>query len=294
MARRKKDKPPAYQHYPDKAILGSQHLSGDSFKAYWMTLWWMWLHSKYHCSMPDTDAAWLRSTGCKDLQSMELCRKEIMEPGFELLRKRTVDGVPFVYSNGLKKTAKNQREWSEKSSKGGIASGKSRSKNGLQSNQNATKVEAKSQPKPNSPSPSPTLKEPLLFPSDEENTSSEKHPKKNTEKPLVIPEHLRANKDFMYAWGQWLDYKKAKKQNLQIQSQNALMKKFMVIGASLSIDRIENSITNNYQGLFWKGESLASLKELHSKSGPSDEEMKRMKAEARKREDREFKESQRA
>ena len=72
---------PAFQFYPDKAHAGTIHLSPDAFKAYWMVVWWMWMHSRSQYSMPDTDAAWREATLITSPAKLKKVRAEIMEKG---------------------------------------------------------------------------------------------------------------------------------------------------------------------------------------------------------------------
>jgi hypothetical protein len=152
-------KSPAFQLYPDKALAGTDHLSGDGFKGYWKILWWMWLHGPGHCRMPNTEGAWKRATGMNGSQ-LQTVRQEIMDEEHPLLRKRTLKGREFLLSLGLQKEAKKQREWSKKSSKGGKASVKARRQKGLLPPEEERVVEPpyepKGEPKGNTPSPSPS------------------------------------------------------------------------------------------------------------------------------------------
>lgn len=98
------NKAPAFQFYPDKALAGTVHLSGEAFKAYWRVVWWMWLHGKNHCQMPDTETAWRIATGIDGADRLNAARDEIMDPCFPLFKKRA--GV--LTNNGLKKESKKQ------------------------------------------------------------------------------------------------------------------------------------------------------------------------------------------
>jgi len=99
------------------------HLTDVSFRAYWYMLWWMWLHSPDHCSIPDTDSAWKISTGIRDEKVLAEIRAEIMDEHMPLFRKKKNGDL---FSNGLRKEAHKQREWRTKSRKGGIRSAKVR------------------------------------------------------------------------------------------------------------------------------------------------------------------------
>ena len=96
---------PAFQLYPAKALSGTLHLSGDAFKAYWMVLWWMWQHGTPPYSMPDTDDNWQMATLIADKDKLQAVRKEIMNGGFSLLKKRSGK----LISQGLKKESDKQK-----------------------------------------------------------------------------------------------------------------------------------------------------------------------------------------
>lgn len=152
----KKDKSPAYQHYPDKAIAGTAHLTPLAFKAYWMVLWWMWLHSPSKCRMKDEPQAWRRATIMDGVNALS-ARREIMETDPPMLQLRN----GYVECAGLKKEAQKQKAWHKKSSVGGKASGKSRLDKALRANQMATMrdplVDQNEEPKGNTPTPIPSL-----------------------------------------------------------------------------------------------------------------------------------------
>ena len=108
-------KSPSFQFYPDKALAGTVHLSPAAFKAYWMILWWMWLHSKTGYTMPNTTNAWKMATLIHNNRMLDAVRKEILAPEFKLLRKSGLTLVSF----GLKKERKKQLRWAQKSRIGG-------------------------------------------------------------------------------------------------------------------------------------------------------------------------------
>ena len=108
--------------YVQKAIAGSQHLSGDTFKAYWLMLFWMWANSKDYCSIPDTDTAWSMATQINDMDKLVEIKAEIMNPEFPMLK---IVGKKVV-SNGLKKEAKHQQIIRKKNSIAGQKSAKAR------------------------------------------------------------------------------------------------------------------------------------------------------------------------
>lgn len=113
---------PGFMLYAQKAIAGSLHLSGDSFKAYWLMLFWMWANSKDYCSMPDTDTAWHRATMVDDPVKLAEVQAEIMNPEFPMLKKVRQKMV----SNGLKKEAEKHKNQRRKASIAGRASAKAR------------------------------------------------------------------------------------------------------------------------------------------------------------------------
>jgi len=108
-----KNKSPCFQFYPDKALAGTVHLTEASFKAYWRLIWWMWLHSKNHYSMPDDDYCWSAATGI-DLEEypekLQRVRDEIMNPNFELLKRKETKSGNFLINSGLKKEAEKQKK----------------------------------------------------------------------------------------------------------------------------------------------------------------------------------------
>ena len=146
------NKAPAYQHYCDKAVAGTMHLSDGAFKGYWLALWWMWQHARNKCSIPDTDEAWRIATSIEDAEKRDSVRKEIMSPVMPLLVKKG----KVLYSKGLQKEAKKQKAWRKKSSEGGKARHKAASEKELRGKGGSTTVPTKGQPKVNSPSPSPS------------------------------------------------------------------------------------------------------------------------------------------
>ena len=99
------NKSPAFQFYPDKALAGTQHLSPEAFKAYWLMLCWMWLHSPDQCSIPDDPGAWAIAMQLPT-DNAKKCMQEIQNKHMSLLyasRKK-------LYSLGLKKEAEKQRK----------------------------------------------------------------------------------------------------------------------------------------------------------------------------------------
>ncbi len=123
----------AFQFEPAKALAGTVHLSAQAFRAYWLVLWWMWMHSKTGYAMIDTDNAWKKATLIRDARVLKQVRDEIMAPEFALLR---LVGRNLI-SEGLKKEVMKQRKWREKSSKGGKASAKVRWGNELDESGNS-------------------------------------------------------------------------------------------------------------------------------------------------------------
>lgn len=97
------NKSPAYQHYPDKATAGTQHLSPEAFKGYWLMLWWMWLHSPDHCSIPDDAGAWAIAMQT-DKERAQYIMAEVMQDYMPML-KRTHGKL---VSAGLEKEAEKQ------------------------------------------------------------------------------------------------------------------------------------------------------------------------------------------
>jgi len=137
--------------YAEKAIAGSLHLSGDTFKAYWLALFWMWAHSKDYSSMPNTDTAWQRATLIDDPEKLKMVRNEIMNPEFPLLkivRKKVV-------SKGLKKEAKKQQNQRRKASIAGRLSGKARRDKALSAERTLNERSPHVQLKTNFPNPIP-------------------------------------------------------------------------------------------------------------------------------------------
>lgn len=105
------DKYPKYAYFPlfpDKAVAGSRHLSGESFKAYWLVLWWMWLNGPDQCTMPDTTASWVMATGLPQAVVRKV-RAEIMSPAFPLLKKQG----NMLISGGLQKCVVQLRKLSD-------------------------------------------------------------------------------------------------------------------------------------------------------------------------------------
>lgn len=135
---------PGFMCYAQKAIAGSQHLSPEAFKPYWLMLFWMWANSKDYCSIPDTDIAWSIATQITDPDKLERVKAEIMNPLFPLLKKTSKK----VYSNGLKKEAKKQQNTRQKNSIAGRASAKARRDKALEVqrmlNERSSQVEPKS------------------------------------------------------------------------------------------------------------------------------------------------------
>ena len=142
-------KSPAFQLYPDKALAGTLHLSSNAFKAYWLTIWWMWLHSKNRCSMPDTDAAWRTATFITSSRTLTKVRLEIMNPEFPLFTKRRKK----VFSEGLRKEAKKQQERAAKARLAGQASGKARNNKDLPMNSELTRSISQVELGTNTPTP---------------------------------------------------------------------------------------------------------------------------------------------
>lgn len=145
------DKSPAFQLYPDKAIAGTASLTSDAFKAYWLVLFWMWLHSSNHYTMRDSDEAWRKATfGIFPHSVLQNLRAEIMDEDAPLLKLR--DG--FLTSKGLKKEAQKQSKWKSKSRVGGLKSAEARRN---KSNQTSKVVDSKTQPNGNITSTTPSM-----------------------------------------------------------------------------------------------------------------------------------------
>lgn len=70
----------------------------------------------------------------------------------------------------------------------------------------------------------------------------------------LIPDNL-INDNFIEAWEMWKKYNVEKKKKLTESTMKLQLKKLSHIGVEKSIERIERSITNNYVGLFFKGEN---------------------------------------
>lgn len=119
------NKAPAFLLFPSKALAGTDHLSEESFKAYWKVIWWMWDHGQGQCKMPDTDGAWQLATGITTKKKLQRIREEIMQPEFKLFRKNK---QKMLYSNGLKKA----KDTTKKRSKAGEIGANSRWGNDLQ------------------------------------------------------------------------------------------------------------------------------------------------------------------
>ncbi len=108
-----KGKSVSFQLYPDKALAGTDHLTPPAFKAYWKTLWWMWLHSPNQYSIPDTTPAWHTATGFEG-ELLETVRAEIMQEHMPMLQrvkakaKGTGKTPDILVSGGLKKEAAKQ------------------------------------------------------------------------------------------------------------------------------------------------------------------------------------------
>ena len=115
------DRGPAYQYYPDKYQAGTAHLSDSADRAYRRVLDWMWLHSKNGYSMVDDLEAWKDATGFNG-KKLKRVRAEILKPHWKLLQKRG----KTLTSLGLRKEAKKQLNWREKSRLGGKRSAENR------------------------------------------------------------------------------------------------------------------------------------------------------------------------
>jgi len=106
--------------------------------------------------MPDTERAWQIATLITDSDLLKKVQDEIMTPEFSLLKKSGVT----LWSSGLRKEAKKQAHWREKSSIGGTHSANARRNKRLQTQgwlQNGTnQTSTKGQPKGNTPTPTPT------------------------------------------------------------------------------------------------------------------------------------------
>jgi hypothetical protein len=159
--RSKLNKSPAFQFYPDKALAGTLHLAPVAFRAYWRIVWWMWLHSADHCSIPNEKNAVCTASGLTPRQYENVWSKEIMPeylPMFKVEDNRLV-------CNGLRKEAEKQAARSESCRRSALA------KRTL-SERTATATELVCSPSPSSsPSPTPTPATP------EEDTSLRKESK---------------------------------------------------------------------------------------------------------------------
>ena len=98
-------KPPSYQHYPDKALGGTSHLSDAAFTTYWRLLWWIWLNTNSQFSIKN-DENFLKSVTKLSKKKFEkIWYGEIMNPAAPLFR---VEGKDLV-SNGLRKESDKQK-----------------------------------------------------------------------------------------------------------------------------------------------------------------------------------------
>lgn len=109
------NKPPAYQHYPDKALSGTNHLSESAFAVYWRLLWWIWNNTKTQFSINDDINIIKKITGLTPVKYKKIWEGEIMLEGMELLKR---EGKMLV-SNGLRQEAIKQKDRREQLSKAG-------------------------------------------------------------------------------------------------------------------------------------------------------------------------------
>jgi uncharacterized protein YdaU (DUF1376 family) len=145
------NKSPAFQFYPDKAKAGTAHLTDEAFRAYWEIIWWMWLHGKDQCKMPDTDFAWCAATGLRIGKKLDSVRDEIMHETFPLFKRQR----GFLVSNALKKEIKKQKNRRKQAREAGKASAKAKKDRALSANEAATSVAKPLHTPTSSPVPTP-------------------------------------------------------------------------------------------------------------------------------------------
>jgi len=217
---------PAYQHYPDKAMSGTQHLSPEAFKAYWLMLWWMWLHSPDYCSIPDDPKVWAIAMQVP-VEQVTILMDEIRNEYMPLLRKKGKK----LFQMGLKKESVKQREWREKSSAGGRSSAKARKDKALEGKGGCKLVGTKAQPKSNTPSPSPT---PAI-------------PKKELPK---IPDWLGET------WSDFLSHRKQLRKPMTHEAQKRMLARVLKEGNSRGRRGLDMAMERGWQAPVWDHKEL--------------------------------------
>lgn len=141
------NKPPAFQFYPGDWLASTKIslMTPAEEGAYIRLLCHAW--SDPQCSLPDDDNI---------LASLSRLGPEWFEGASTKIRACFKKKGNKLYSERLKIEREKQREWRKKSKLGGLISGKSRKDKGLEVKGGSDLVEAKDEPKGNTPSPSPS------------------------------------------------------------------------------------------------------------------------------------------
>jgi len=116
-----RNKSPAFQWYPDKALTDTRRLSWTAKGIYRELLDVIWMQFQKNCTIPDDDTFIASELGC-DMDLWLSAKKEIMNE-YRPLFKKTPQGL---LSKGLKKESEKQKEWREKSRAGGVKSANAR------------------------------------------------------------------------------------------------------------------------------------------------------------------------
>jgi len=143
MAKKKLDKSPAFQFYPDKWESHTAHLSDYAYRIYHRIICWMWQHAHDKCSIRAEDEA-IAIVLAQPLELISDAMKEINNQHMPLLKKR---GEKWV-CNGLKKEYKKQKIRRKKAQE----SANARWQKDLEGNN----PDANASSKHTSPSPSPS------------------------------------------------------------------------------------------------------------------------------------------
>ncbi|HET6453889.1 MAG TPA: hypothetical protein VFI02_05745, partial [Armatimonadota bacterium] len=175
------NKSPAYQWYPDKAMLDMRRLTWEAKGVYRELLDVIWMQHQETCSIPDDDE-YISSELGAPLELWQRAKAEIMLKHRPLLQ---VTETNRLFSNGLwkerEKQAKRREQLSENGRKGGRPQG-SRNQKVIFEEPNDNQNESLPSPSPSpSPIPSPTLyiptapqSKPAPSPSQEKNLAQHK------------------------------------------------------------------------------------------------------------------------